>query len=63
MEFGSVNSTNFRNITDIATIVQHSEGQHLNLKIKRNSRFSTLALLPKRWNGRGLLGCNIVPLD
>lgn len=62
VEFGSINSKNFRNITDIATLVQHSENSKLILKIKRNDRFINLQLLPKKWQGKGLLGCNIVSL-
>ncbi|ENN72784.1 hypothetical protein HUJ04_013398 [Dendroctonus ponderosae] len=62
VEFGSVNSMNFKAITDIATVVQHSEGTQISLKLKRNERFITISLVPKRWAGRGLLGCNIVSI-
>ncbi|XP_030744952.1 26S proteasome non-ATPase regulatory subunit 9 [Sitophilus oryzae] len=62
IEFGSVNSTNFKTITDIATVVQHSEGNQINIKLKRGERFLTVTLIPKKWSGRGLLGCNIVAL-
>ncbi|CAH2018638.1 unnamed protein product [Acanthoscelides obtectus] len=62
VEFGSVNATNFKNITDIATVVQHSEGARVNIKLKRGDRFITLVLVPKKWTGKGLLGCNIVAL-
>jgi len=63
VEFGSVNSTNFRNITDIATLVQHSENQQVNLKLQRGDRYIVTYLRPKKWSGKGLLGCNIVPLN
>ncbi|KAL1501883.1 hypothetical protein ABEB36_007123 [Hypothenemus hampei] len=62
VEFGTVNANNFKAITDIATVVQHSEGTQVNLKLKRNDRFLTVNLLPKKWLGRGLLGCNIVAI-
>lgn len=62
VEFGSVNSTNFRNITDIATVVQHSEGSQINVKLKRGERYLTVQLTPKKWAGKGLLGCTIVGL-
>ncbi|KAJ8979441.1 hypothetical protein NQ317_006755 [Molorchus minor] len=62
VEFGSVNSTNFKNITDIANIVQHSQGTQLNVKLKRGSAFHTMHFIPRRWAGKGLLGCNIVGL-
>lgn len=60
VEFGSVNSTNFRAITDIATVVQHSEGTQVNVKLKRHNQFVTVQLIPRKWAGKGLLGCNIV---
>lgn len=63
VEFGSVNATNFRNVTDIANVVQHSEGQILNVKVKRGERYALLSLLPKKWAGRGLIGCNIIALN
>ncbi|KAJ8919023.1 hypothetical protein NQ315_016928 [Exocentrus adspersus] len=62
VEFGSVNSTNFKNITDIATVVQHSESAQVNVKLKRGERYLTVQLIPKRWAGKGLLGCTIVGL-
>ncbi|CAH1161491.1 unnamed protein product [Phyllotreta striolata] len=62
VEFGSVNSTNFKNITDIATVVQHSEGNQLNVRLKRGSRTFVVQLVPRKWMGRGLLGCNIISL-
>lgn len=60
VEFGSVNSTNFRAISDIATVVQHSEGTQVNVKLKRCNQFVTVQLIPRKWSGKGLLGCNIV---
>ncbi|XP_060536193.1 26S proteasome non-ATPase regulatory subunit 9 isoform X2 [Cylas formicarius] len=62
VEFGSVNSTNFKDITDIALVVQHSEGNQISVKLKRGDHFRTVVLVPKKWSGKGLLGCNIVAL-
>lgn len=62
VEFGSINSNNFKNITDIATVVQHSANSRINVKVKRVDRFVNLILVPKRWSGKGMLGCNIVSL-
>lgn len=62
VEFGSINATNYKNISDIATLVQHSEGSKVGIKLKRDNRFITVQLIPKKWTGRGLLGCNIIPL-
>lgn len=62
VKFGSVNSDNFRDITDIATVVQHSEGVEIDVRLKRGFRFVNLVLVPKRWAGRGMLGCSISAL-
>lgn len=63
VEFGSVNSTNFRSMQDIAVVVHHSEGQQVNIKLKRGERYVVAQLVPKRWHGKGLLGCTILPID
>ncbi|KAJ3648655.1 hypothetical protein Zmor_020443 [Zophobas morio] len=59
VEFGSINSTNFKSLADVGTVVQHSEGSEILVKLKRGERFVTALLVPKKWQGRGLLGCNI----
>ncbi|XP_078083643.1 26S proteasome non-ATPase regulatory subunit 9 [Mustelus asterias] len=63
IEFGSVNTQNFQNLQNIATVVQRSEGKPLNVTIIRNGQNVHVSLTPQRWSGRGLLGCNIVPLQ
>ncbi|KAG9331716.1 hypothetical protein JZ751_018371 [Albula glossodonta] len=60
--FGSVNSGNFQNLQNIASVVQHSEGKPLSITVVRSGQKVHLSLTPQRWSGRGLLGCNIVPL-
>uniref|UniRef100_A0A673GQJ9 26S proteasome non-ATPase regulatory subunit 9 n=1 Tax=Sinocyclocheilus rhinocerous TaxID=307959 RepID=A0A673GQJ9_9TELE len=62
IEFGSVNTLNFRNLRDIASVVQHSEGKSLRVGLLRSGQEVHLNLTPKQWSGRGLLGCNLVPL-
>nr|XP_006640292.1 PREDICTED: 26S proteasome non-ATPase regulatory subunit 9 [Lepisosteus oculatus] len=62
VEFGSVNSVNFQNLQNIAMVVQHSEGKPLSITVIRSGQTVHLGLTPQRWSGRGLLGCNIVPL-
>lgn len=63
IEFGSLNATNFKEITQIAEIVKHRENQPIQLKIQRADKTHELTLVPKQWSGRGLLGCNIVLAD
>ncbi|XP_035291673.1 26S proteasome non-ATPase regulatory subunit 9 [Anguilla anguilla] len=62
IEFGSVNTGNFKTLQNIASVVQHSEGKALGITVIRGGERVHLVLTPQRWNGRGLLGCNIVPL-
>ncbi|XP_061116995.1 26S proteasome non-ATPase regulatory subunit 9 [Conger conger] len=62
IEFGSVNTGNFKTLQNIASIVQHSEGKSLSIAVIRGEQKVHLGLTPQRWSGRGLLGCNIVPL-
>lgn len=63
IEFGSINSKNFDNLTSIAEVVKHKQNQKILLKIKRKERIMEVNLIPRIWNGRGLLGCNIVLPD
>ncbi|XP_019362831.1 PREDICTED: 26S proteasome non-ATPase regulatory subunit 9 isoform X1 [Gavialis gangeticus] len=63
VEFGSVNAHNFQTLQNIATVVQHSEGKPLSVSVIRGGEKVHLGLTPKRWTGKGLLGCNIVPLQ
>ncbi|KAJ6656658.1 hypothetical protein lerEdw1_003545 [Lerista edwardsae] len=63
VEFGSVNTHNFQSLQNIATVVQHSEGKPLSVTVLRGGVRLHLGLTPKRWTGKGLLGCNILPLQ
>ncbi|XP_029475500.1 26S proteasome non-ATPase regulatory subunit 9 [Rhinatrema bivittatum] len=63
IEFGSVNTSNFQTLQNIATVVQHSEGRPLSVTVIREGKKVHLGLTPQRWSGKGLLGCNIVPLQ
>lgn len=63
VEFGSVNAHNFQSLQNIATVVQHSEGKPLSVTVIRGGQQLHLGLTPKRWTGKGLLGCNILPLQ
>ncbi|XP_069071021.1 26S proteasome non-ATPase regulatory subunit 9 isoform X2 [Pleurodeles waltl] len=62
VEFGSVNEHNFQTLQNIATVVQHCEGKPLSLTVLREGKKVHLGLTPQRWSGKGLLGCNIIPL-
>ncbi|XP_068686616.1 26S proteasome non-ATPase regulatory subunit 9-like isoform X1 [Montipora foliosa] len=62
LKFGSITGDNFRDLQDIASVVQHSKGTPLSVTVKRDERTQTLSLTPNIWSGRGLLGCHIVPV-
>ncbi|XP_061585213.1 26S proteasome non-ATPase regulatory subunit 9 isoform X2 [Cololabis saira] len=63
IEFGSVHTGNFQNLQNIASVVQHSEGKPLRVSVLRADQKVTMSLIPQRWSGRGLLGCNILPVQ
>ncbi|CAI5650198.1 26S proteasome non-ATPase regulatory subunit 9 [Oreochromis niloticus] len=63
IEFGSVNTGNFQNLQNIASVVQHSEGKPLRVSVIRAGQKVQMSLTPQRWSGRGLLGCNIIPVQ
>ncbi|XP_069413898.1 26S proteasome non-ATPase regulatory subunit 9 [Ovis canadensis] len=63
LEFGSVNTQNFQSLQNIGSVVQHSEGKPLNVTVMRRGEKHQLRLVPTRWAGKGLLGCNIIPLQ
>nr|AAI60446.1 psmd9 protein [Xenopus tropicalis] len=62
ISFGTVNTSNFQSLQNIAEVVQHSEGKPLSVSVVRNGKLVSFALTPLRWSGKGLLGCNIIPL-
>uniref|UniRef100_A0A336MYW6 26S proteasome non-ATPase regulatory subunit 9 n=1 Tax=Culicoides sonorensis TaxID=179676 RepID=A0A336MYW6_CULSO len=63
VEFGSINSENFLELGQIGELVKHSQNQNILLKVKRGRNIIDVTLVPKSWAGRGLLGCNVVPID
>lgn len=63
VEFGSINLDNFQELGQIGELVRHSQNQNIALKVKRGQNLIDMTLIPKIWHGRGLLGCNIVPIQ
>ena len=59
--FGSITSKNFVDLKSIGTLVQHSKGKEVTVKVKRGGDLKVLKLVPNTWSGKGLLGCNVVP--
>ncbi|OXU25664.1 hypothetical protein TSAR_014144 [Trichomalopsis sarcophagae] len=63
LEFGSISNSNFKTLKDIGTLVENSRYKNVAMKIKRGSNTFALTLIPRPWSGKGLLGCNVVPLE
>lgn len=62
VSFGSITSSNFKDLAQIGEVVKNSVNQEIHVKVKRNGQIEELILVPKQWSGRGFLGCNIVPM-
>jgi 26S proteasome non-ATPase regulatory subunit 9 len=63
LSVGSLDSTNFTGLPQIGTLVQQNAGSVISVKVRREGQTVKLALIPGPWSGRGLLGCNIIPID
>ena len=65
--FGSINAENFASMRSLSEVTYNSKGSALQVVVVRgpsNARKEkTLKLVPRSWSGKGLLGCNIVPLE
>ena len=63
LAFGSIDYRNFKSLKDIGTLVQNSRYKAINVNIKRGSSTLSLTLTPRPWAGKGLLGCNVIPIE
>ncbi|XP_055678382.1 26S proteasome non-ATPase regulatory subunit 9 [Lutzomyia longipalpis] len=63
VEFGTLNASNFRELSQIADIVKNQQNSVIKVRIRRQNRILPLELIPRVWSGRGLLGCNVLPMD
>ncbi|KAK3105800.1 hypothetical protein FSP39_006016 [Pinctada imbricata] len=63
LSFGSVTCNNFQNMSNIASVVQHSKDKPLNVKVRRKGKDFNVSLTPQTWNGRELLGYGIIHLN
>lgn len=61
--FGSINADNFKELKQIGDLVTHQCNRKIALTIKRGDRTLNLQLVPQQWQGRGLLGCNIITIS
>ncbi|KAL7511439.1 hypothetical protein ACHAXN_011086 [Cyclotella atomus] len=71
LQFDNIDHTNHENFSGIAKLVQEKEGRSINVKVRRCkvvewgevSEVLELELMPRKWSGRGLLGCHISKYD
>lgn len=63
LEFGYLSYRNFKALTDIKHMVETHVHKILNVKVKRKSDIIVLRLTPQRWQGEGVLGCRVIPLE
>ena len=67
LQFDTINATNHENFSAIAKLLPEKEEQEIRVKVCRRRgmdwgevhEVKELILKPKKWNGRGLLGCHI----
>jgi 26S proteasome non-ATPase regulatory subunit 9 len=60
--FGSVSADNFAGMAGIAQVVQSSVGKTIRVLVRRGTKLKLFPLVPHKWSGGGLLGCQIVPI-
>ncbi|KAJ7859433.1 hypothetical protein B0H13DRAFT_2075126 [Mycena leptocephala] len=63
VKFGSLTQQSFSSssLTPLMDIVAAYENRSIPLKVLRSEQMVFLSLTPRAWEGRGLLGCHIVP--
>ncbi|KAF7314323.1 Nas2-N domain-containing protein [Mycena kentingensis (nom. inval.)] len=63
VQFASLTQHSFSSssLSPLVEVVSQHENRAIPLKVQRNGQTVVLSLVPKRWPGRGLLGCHIVP--
>ncbi|KAF7298944.1 Nas2-N domain-containing protein [Mycena indigotica] len=62
-QFDNLTQSSFRtsSLRALVDVVNDNENKSILLRVLRQGEGMTLTLVPKRWSGRGLLGCHIVP--
>jgi S1-C subfamily serine protease len=71
LQFDTIDHTNHDNFSAIARLLPTKEGKAINVKVRRCKTMEwgevhevlDLELMPRKWSGRGLLGCHISKYD
>ena len=67
LQFDTINATNHENFSAIAKLLPEKEEKEIRVKVRRRREMDwgevyevkELILKPRKWEGRGLLGCHI----
>lgn len=62
LKFGNVTRETSDVLQEIARLLVSSEGREIEVLVHRNDQSVRLQVIPKRWEGRGLLGCHLQPI-
>jgi len=63
LKFGHLDHQSFSlsSLQPLADLVASSENRHIPIRLLRSAQTVFLTLTPRKWDGRGTLGCHIVP--
>ena len=62
VQFGSIHAGLTKPFQLLASFVESHENKTFDMTIQREGKLTVLAMTPVKWQGRGLLGCHLVPL-
>eukprot|EP01091_Cochliopodium_minus_P003771 TRINITY_DN1373_c0_g1_i1.p1 TRINITY_DN1373_c0_g1~~TRINITY_DN1373_c0_g1_i1.p1 ORF type:complete len:229 (+),score=68.64 TRINITY_DN1373_c0_g1_i1:128-814(+) len=62
LKLGEVSCLNFKTLTDIAKVIQNNQNKEVPVVVIRDTAVLKLVLVPRKWDGVGLLGCHLAPL-
>ncbi|CAM9176381.1 unnamed protein product [Phaeothamnion confervicola] len=65
VDFGSVHAGNHGNLSAIVPVISDNVGREIAVRVLRGGaggEFVELRLMPRSWDGRGLMGCHLTPL-
>ena len=62
LQIGDISYTNFKQLQDVGKLIQNNKDKEVSLIIVRDENVLNLVLVPKKWEGVGLLGCHLIPI-
>jgi len=61
--FGSLQKSNFRELSDMVSIISNSVNKEIDVIVRRGSTLLNLKLTPSKWVGNGLVGWKVDKID